>query len=491
MAPIEHIHIPEIDSTSTEVKRQLDQGKMPPFLVSSTSQSAGRGRTGRTWTSPAGNIYLSLALSQERIPKQDHGLLPLKTAYLVAAWVWQTFQLRLTIKWPNDLLFGARKLGGILCESQSDGTSWGPFIVGVGLNLETPPVVDQGTTSLGEHCTLDGIVVGDAARRLGQYLLDGLCQPFSLFDLDAYLIEYQQIWCDDRGQWGQQEQLSDDGFLVLRDLKTSHLQTINHSHHSYRWLYQDENASCCIGDAGNTSLKLAILHHGQATKIWYLDYLQSPSAEQIADIQSYLPQTPWPIHLGAVTKISDGLKSWLLKLGLIMVPLKKRPVRVNFDAYAFDDIGVDRVAIAESLAARDRTLGVGHIAFSMGTASTVEVLDDSKRYLGGWILSGLQTSLTALHQNTAKLPMIQSYGDKAWRSDRILGTNTREAMKLGAIWAAVYTIQGLIEALRERYDLDWNLIVTGGEGQRVAELLQVPYDETLIVEGMGILARGG
>ena len=87
-----------IDSTSLEAKRLLEGGQRPPFLVFAKEQSGGRGRTGRSWQSPVGNLYLTVVTPQSEKSGSDHGLIPLQVAYLLASWIQYKWSLRVTIK---------------------------------------------------------------------------------------------------------------------------------------------------------------------------------------------------------------------------------------------------------------------------------------------------------------------------------------------------------------------------------------------------------
>jgi BirA family biotin operon repressor/biotin-[acetyl-CoA-carboxylase] ligase len=127
-------------STNTVALELAQQGAPHGTLVVAEQQTAGRGRLGRQWYSPPGdNLYCSLLL---RLPANE-GLpswlswIPLASASGSARGVERVTGLRLSLKWPNDLLVGARKVGGLLCEStvSAQGTC---VVVGIGLNVNTP-----------------------------------------------------------------------------------------------------------------------------------------------------------------------------------------------------------------------------------------------------------------------------------------------------------------------------------------------------------------
>lgn len=99
------------------------------------AQSRGRGRHGRPWASPAGlGIYCSVLL-KPRLEPAHLGALPLAAGIAAAQAVRRVARLGASLKWPNDLLIGRRKLGGILVEAASRGKRQEFVIVGWGLNL--------------------------------------------------------------------------------------------------------------------------------------------------------------------------------------------------------------------------------------------------------------------------------------------------------------------------------------------------------------------
>lgn len=128
-------------STNDDI-REIAQKGITTGLVCSSQQTQGRGQHQRQWISPEGNIYLS-TLVQTRTPLD--GRLALEVALNILQ-IPQLQPLSLQVKWPNDLYSTQGKWGGILVEPLSQHQA----IVGVGINLKTPPVTDsdQPITSL-------------------------------------------------------------------------------------------------------------------------------------------------------------------------------------------------------------------------------------------------------------------------------------------------------------------------------------------------------
>ena len=129
----------EVTSTNSQAAALAQQGAPHGAVVVAETQTAGRGRLGRHWHSPPGkNLYCSLLL--RTMPGRDQqplwlSWIPLIAALAVSRAVQVTADLKPTVKWPNDILIGNRKLGGVLCESSGLGTSHAVVIVGIGLNV--------------------------------------------------------------------------------------------------------------------------------------------------------------------------------------------------------------------------------------------------------------------------------------------------------------------------------------------------------------------
>ncbi len=106
----------------------------PGTVVVADEQTGGRGSRGRAWRSPRGGLWLSLLFR----PPTSMGveLLGLRAGLAVAGAMERLGpELSVRIKWPNDLMVGDRKLGGILCEARWQGDALAWIVVGVGLNV--------------------------------------------------------------------------------------------------------------------------------------------------------------------------------------------------------------------------------------------------------------------------------------------------------------------------------------------------------------------
>lgn len=122
----------ELDSTSQTLWQLAEAGSGAGTAVIAAQQRAGRGQRGHTWQSERGGLYLSVLLEPE-IAIADGTLLTFCTAWGLAD-VLQRLSIPVELKWPNDLVIGKQKLGGILTETRSTQNLITQAVVGVGLN---------------------------------------------------------------------------------------------------------------------------------------------------------------------------------------------------------------------------------------------------------------------------------------------------------------------------------------------------------------------
>ena len=140
----------EIDSTNEEARRLAASGERGPIWLRADRQTAGRGRRGRTWESPIGNLAATLLISPGK-PASECAQISFVTAIAAAdAAAGFAANAEIKVKWPNDVLANGRKLAGILLESASGGDGALTFLaIGIGMNLaHFPPDTEFPATSL-------------------------------------------------------------------------------------------------------------------------------------------------------------------------------------------------------------------------------------------------------------------------------------------------------------------------------------------------------
>jgi BirA family biotin operon repressor/biotin-[acetyl-CoA-carboxylase] ligase len=166
----------DVSSTNDVAASLADQGAPEGALVAANAQSAGRGRHGRAWASPAGaGLYVSAVLR----PRADMTpLLTIAAGVALAEGVERATGLRVDLKWPNDLCVGARKVAGVLAEARSApsapaGAAVLQFvIIGFGINVlqaSYPPHIASRATSLEDELGRmpdRGLVLAECLQRL-------------------------------------------------------------------------------------------------------------------------------------------------------------------------------------------------------------------------------------------------------------------------------------------------------------------------------------
>ena len=214
----------ETASTNDEARRLAAQGAPEGTVVVAESQSAGRGRLGRSWHSPPGRgIYLSLVV-RPREPVELVGRYALVAAVACCEACRALAGERAILKWPNDVLVDGRKVAGILAETRSAGLGV-ELVLGIGVNVgyrngDFPPELQATAGSLpdvGAGTTTDreGIVqdlVARLARAIGS-LRDGgwddLAERFLRYAPAAYGRRVRLL----DGRWGETRGLHPSGAL--------------------------------------------------------------------------------------------------------------------------------------------------------------------------------------------------------------------------------------------------------------------------------------
>ena len=172
-------------STNADAFRLAEEGAIEGTVVVADSQTGGKGRRGRIWSSPAGvNLYCSVVLRPSVMPHEAPQLTFI-SAVAVARAIELTTKLTPEIKWPNDLLISGKKVAGLLNEmsAETDGINF--VILGIGVNLnmtvnQFPDDLRQPATSLllesGEpvdRSRFTGIMLNELNRLYADFLTHG------------------------------------------------------------------------------------------------------------------------------------------------------------------------------------------------------------------------------------------------------------------------------------------------------------------------------
>lgn len=473
----------EIDSTSSEVSRRLESGLTPPFAVAAYSQLQGRGRRGKAWVGTPGNMFISFAL--EVSDTKTLALLSLEIAVLVARWIKQKFHFSVTLKWPNDLFFQGKKLGGILCEASLFGDQVHGVVVGIGLNIE--PVVKaldiehyavRQITSV--HFELDDLL-SDLANFIFKNVFSGLNVKEAFFEYGTT----GSLWCQD-GVFFKEKSISENGSLVLENLSTGEKVNLQSSYHDFKWHPQlHQSFEYLIGDFGNSRMKMALVSRGELSKIY--------SFESSQEMENFFKTANLDlkfIFMGNVANFENSdYKRIFSNMAIQVVGLRKKTILLNLENYSLQQLGIDRLAFLESFLGGLESASRIHteigILVSLGTATTIDCVRGNGEYLGGVIQPGMQMSLKSLHERTHLLPDIDLFKEQEL-SDWQKVTGTCEAMISGlklSIEGSIMKIK--TDLLHKDPDCRFQVVYTGG-GARFFKSDQV--DEKAILRGLYYLS---
>ncbi|OEY87104.1 biotin--[acetyl-CoA-carboxylase] ligase [Wolbachia pipientis] len=137
-------HYKEIFSTNTEALDLIDKGIFDETVIIADKQTNGRGRTGKRWLSPEGNLYISFIIN----PVGKFSEFVFITAIAVGHTLLSLVDnLGVQYKWPNDILIDGKKISGVLIERKSY-SNW--LVIGVGINIVHAPL--QESTCISNYC---------------------------------------------------------------------------------------------------------------------------------------------------------------------------------------------------------------------------------------------------------------------------------------------------------------------------------------------------
>lgn len=152
---LDTLFLKTVDSTNRVARELAAAGKPHGFAVLAARQTAGRGRLGRSWQSPAGQGLYATILLRPGLHAEEYAKITLTAGLAVCLVLEEMCQLPVRLKWPNDIYISGRKCGGILVETSSlTGETDKCFaLVGIGVNVngdrETfPPELQKRATSL-------------------------------------------------------------------------------------------------------------------------------------------------------------------------------------------------------------------------------------------------------------------------------------------------------------------------------------------------------
>ncbi len=145
------VYEPVVDSTNNKAKRLAEEGAGHGTLVLADQQSQGKGRRGRSWSTPPGTAVAMTVIVRPGMRPEQASMLTLIMGLAVASACRSLFELDAQIKWPNDIVIGGKKLCGILTEMSAEMNEIHYLVIGTGINVnmeEFPMEIRDTATSL-------------------------------------------------------------------------------------------------------------------------------------------------------------------------------------------------------------------------------------------------------------------------------------------------------------------------------------------------------
>jgi len=244
-------------------------------------------------------------------------------------------------------------------------------------------------------------------------------------------------------------------------------------------------------DIGNTNIVIGCFEDKRIL------FIERVSTNQMATDLEYASIIRMAIHIHGFT--SDKLTGAIISS---VVPTVTNTVRRAIEKYAHIKVLVVEPGIKTGLSLKvdnpaqvgsdlvvDAVAGINHyslplIIIDMGTATTVSVIDKTKSYIGGMIMTGVAISADALTSRTAQLPKI------AFEAPRNpIGKNTVECMRNGIMYSNACAIDGIVERIEEELGERCTVVATGGLAGMIAPLCRrdIVIDDELLLKGLMII----
>lgn len=137
------IYFPVIDSTNNYAKKIAEEGAVHGTLVLADVQESGKGRRGRTWTTPKGTTIAMTLVVRPEISPDKVSAVTLVMGMAVAAACREMYLVEAMIKWPNDVVINGKKICGILTELSAELNAVNYLVIGTGINANIPEMPEE------------------------------------------------------------------------------------------------------------------------------------------------------------------------------------------------------------------------------------------------------------------------------------------------------------------------------------------------------------
>jgi type III pantothenate kinase len=244
-------------------------------------------------------------------------------------------------------------------------------------------------------------------------------------------------------------------------------------------------------DIGNTHTVVGLFDKLQLCRHWRVASTFDRTEDELGALISFLFEKQgfdlsanYEVAISSVvphlTEIYVDMAKRYFKAKAVIIN-SESPHGLSFEYQNPKTIGADRICNAT---AGINKYGTPLIVLDFGTATTFDCINPQKKYLGGLISPGIQTTLDALHLKAAKLPRV----DFKFPNE-IIGKSTEESIRSGIFWGTAFMAEGIIKELKKKLGKNTKVAATGGYAAMLAKNIpQIQYvDPHLSLEGIAII----
>lgn len=233
-------------------------------------------------------------------------------------------------------------------------------------------------------------------------------------------------------------------------------------------------------DIGNSFTKFALFENETLQ-----ERLKIPTVRYADDIS--IPDFNYKIHAVVIASVVPELRNAYCKFSENRFNLEPIFVDSTFDFglkinyFPSESLGVDRLVNAFAAAEK---YGAPCVVCSLGTATTIDLVNAKREFAGGIIAPGMRLMSESLFQKTAKLPQIE-----ITQAEKIIGNSTVEAIQAGVYFGSVALVDGIVERMFDELGETAKVIATGGLAKEIAaESKRIEIvDENLLLEGLRLV----
>lgn len=238
-------------------------------------------------------------------------------------------------------------------------------------------------------------------------------------------------------------------------------------------------------DIGNTNINIAVADGNEVKAKWRIATTHNRTADEyialITQLMSNDNIEPSDITDVAISSVVPQIMMHINKMCFSLFGIEGKAVGKELQANIAiktdnpSEVGADRIVNAVGV---KKEYGAPAIVVDFGTATTFDIVDADGNYCGGVICPGINLSLHALQEFASKLPSIPIE-----KPDKVIGTNTKDAMQSGIYWGYVGLIEGLLARCKAEMGGEAIVVATGGLAplfaEGVAEIEHVAADLTI------------